>query len=85
MVRNMTGIRGKAGPLEPTSEDPEGGSTDVGDISWNVPEIGLVVTTAPYRSPWHSWVVVACGGMSIGHKGMLLCGQSTEHYYGRSF
>ncbi|MCG8385418.1 MAG: hypothetical protein MJA30_07750 [Cytophagales bacterium] len=22
-------------------------------------------------TPWHSWAVVACGGMSIGHKGML--------------
>ena len=21
--------------------------------------------------PWHSWAVVACGGMSIGHKGMI--------------
>jgi aminobenzoyl-glutamate utilization protein B len=31
----------------------------------------LLATTAPYKAPWHSWVVVACGGMSIGHKGML--------------
>lgn len=65
------GINGKVNPLEPTLEHPEGGSTDVGDVSWIVPEIGLLVTTAPYESPWHSWVVVACGGMSIGHKGML--------------
>ena len=21
--------------------------------------------------PWHSWAVVACSGMSIGHKGMV--------------
>ncbi|MCB0847975.1 MAG: amidohydrolase, partial [Bacteroidetes bacterium] len=28
-------------------------------------------TTAPVATPWHSWAVVACGGMSIGHKGML--------------
>ncbi|MCC6463603.1 MAG: amidohydrolase, partial [Saprospiraceae bacterium] len=26
---------------------------------------------APLKAPWHSWAVVACGGMSIGHKGML--------------
>jgi aminobenzoyl-glutamate utilization protein B len=31
----------------------------------------LIVTTTPNQAPWHSWVVVACGGMSIGHKGML--------------
>jgi aminobenzoyl-glutamate utilization protein B len=57
--------------LRPTKPDPEGGSSDVGDVSWNVPEIGLVVSTAPKEIPWHSWAVVACGGMSIGHKGML--------------
>ena len=57
-------------PLEETKEHPGGGSTDVGDVSWIVPEIRLGVTTAPKDTPWHSWAVVACGGMSIGHKGM---------------
>ncbi len=65
------GISGKVKPLEVTKEDPVGGSTDVGDVSYIVPEITLLATTAPYEAPWHSWVVVACGGMSIGHKGML--------------
>ena len=67
----MKGISGIIKPLETTKEDPVGGSTDVGDVSYIVPEITLLATTAPYESPWHSWVVVACGGMSIGHKGML--------------
>ena len=57
-------------PLEDTREHPGGGSTDVGDVSWNVANINLGVTTAPKDTPWHSWAVVACGGMSIGHKGM---------------
>ncbi len=57
-------------PLEATKEHPGGGSTDVGDVSWNVANINLGVTTAPKDTPWHSWAVVACGGMSIGHKGM---------------
>ena len=65
------GISGTIKPLEVTKEDPVGGSTDVGDVSYIVPEITLLATTAPYEAPWHSWVVVACGGMSIGHKGML--------------
>ena len=65
------GISGAVKPLEETKKDPDGGSTDVGDVSYIVPEITLLATTAPYQSPWHSWVVVACGGMSIGHKGML--------------
>ena len=58
-------------PLKATQENPGGGSTDVGDVSWNVPNINLGVTVAPKDTPWHSWAVVACGGMSIGHKGML--------------
>lgn len=65
------GIKGKPNPFKQTKPDPDGGSSDVGDISWIVPEISLQATTAPYGAPWHSWVVVACGGMSIGHKGML--------------
>jgi aminobenzoyl-glutamate utilization protein B len=58
-------------PLEETRENSGGGSTDVGDVSWNVPNINLGVTVAPKDTPWHSWAVVACGGMSIGHKGMI--------------
>ncbi|KPM33776.1 Amidohydrolase [Croceitalea dokdonensis DOKDO 023] len=58
-------------PLRETLDTPGGGSTDVGDVSWNVPNINLGVTVAPKDTPWHSWAVVACGGMSIGHKGMV--------------
>ena len=74
--QEQLGISGGIKPLEKTKPDPDGGSTDVGDVSWIIPEISMVATTAPYKSPWHSWVVVACGGMSIGHKGMLLAGKS---------
>jgi aminobenzoyl-glutamate utilization protein B len=70
------GINGAIKPLEVKREDPSGGSTDVGDVSYIVPEITLMATTAPYESPWHSWVVVASGGMSIGHKGMLFASKS---------
>ncbi|WP_297798030.1 amidohydrolase [uncultured Eudoraea sp.] len=64
------GMDSKISPLKETKEHPGGGSTDVGDVSWNVPNINLSVTVAPKDTPWHSWAVVACGGMSIGHKGM---------------
>lgn len=70
------GINGAIKPLEVTREDPNNGSTDVGDVSFIVPEITLLATTAPYESPWHSWVVVACGGMGIGHKGMLFASKA---------
>jgi aminobenzoyl-glutamate utilization protein B len=57
--------------MEETLEHPSGGSTDVGDVSYVAPVIRLRATTAPKGTPWHSWAVVACGGMSIGHKGMV--------------
>ena len=69
--KEQIGMDSKIKPLEETREHPGGGSTDVGDVSWNVANINLGVTTAPKDTPWHSWAVVACGGMSIGHKGML--------------
>lgn len=64
-----TGLNGTPKPLE--GQEAEGGSTDVGDISWIVPTLHLSVTTAPQDTPWHAWPVGACGGMSIGHKGMV--------------
>ncbi|MEQ9423675.1 MAG: amidohydrolase [Cyclobacteriaceae bacterium] len=69
--KEQVGLDSKIRPLRETLEHPGGGSTDVGDVSWLVPEIRLGVTTAPVDTPWHSWAVVACGGMSIGHKGMM--------------
>ena len=53
-----------------------GGSTDVGDISWVVPTAGLSTATwVPGTSP-HTWQAVAAGGMSIGHKGMILAAKT---------
>ena len=68
--KEQVGIESIISPLEETQEHPMGGSTDVGDVSFVVPTIRLSATTAPKGTPWHSWAVVACGGMSIGHKGM---------------
>jgi aminobenzoyl-glutamate utilization protein B len=58
-------------PLEPIKKDPQGGSTDVGDVSWVVPTLHFYVATAPFEVPWHAWPVVASSRMSIGHKGMM--------------
>jgi aminobenzoyl-glutamate utilization protein B len=66
-----TGLATALKPFDRTPGPPEGGSTDVADVSWNIPTIHLSVTTAPLAAPWHGWPVVACGGMSIGHKGMI--------------
>lgn len=68
--KEEVGIESVISPMEETLEHPGGGSTDVGDVSYIAPVIRLRATTAPKGTPWHSWAVVACGGMSIGHKGM---------------
>jgi len=51
------------------------GSTDVGDVSWAAPTVGFRTATWVPGTPAHSWQAVAAGGMSIGHKGMLLAAQ----------
>jgi aminobenzoyl-glutamate utilization protein B len=75
-IQRATGVEAKGlnGAIQPLTEpkaDPPGGSTDVGDVSWIVPTLHLSVTTAPEGAPWHAWPVVASGGMSIGHKGLV--------------
>ena len=66
------GVVGEVQPLrDPPPAEPNGGSTDVGDVSWLVPTINLSVVTGVWNSPWHAWPVVATGAMPIGHKGML--------------
>jgi aminobenzoyl-glutamate utilization protein B len=58
-------------PLRQTT-DAGGGSTDVGDVSWNVPTVGLRTATWVPGVPAHSWQAVACGGTEIGTKGMMI-------------
>lgn len=65
------GLKGEVKPFEENPGPAEGGSTDVADVSWNIPTIHVSVVTAGLGVPWHGWSVVACGGMSIGHKGMI--------------
>jgi aminobenzoyl-glutamate utilization protein B len=48
------------------------GSTDVGDVSWVVPTTGFNAACWVPGTPGHSWQAVACGGTTIGKKGMLL-------------
>lgn len=59
----------KVKPLKIES-DAGGGSTDVGDVSYAVPTVGLRAATWAPGTPAHSWQAVACGGTEIGTKGM---------------
>ncbi|MGB5659479.1 MAG: amidohydrolase [Thermoanaerobaculia bacterium] len=64
------GLKGEIKALDLDPGPPEGGSTDVADVSWAVPTLHFSVTTAAFEAPWHAWPVVAAGRTSIGHKGM---------------
>lgn len=48
------------------------GSTDVGDVSWLVPTTGFSTSCWAPGTPGHSWQAIACGGTTIGKKGMQL-------------
>ena len=73
-IQRATGVPevGMFTGVNPLEDQPqEGGSTDVGDISWIAPTLHVTIATSPKGAPWHGWPVVASGGMSIGHKGMV--------------
>jgi aminobenzoyl-glutamate utilization protein B len=57
-------------------ERPGLGSTDVGDVSWTVPTVGLRTATWVPGTSAHSWQATAAGGMTIGYKGMNVASQT---------
>ncbi len=70
----------EAQTIQPYKEIDEknrsGGSTDVADVSWVVPTVGLRVATWIPGTPSHSWQAVACGGTDIGIKGMMVAAKT---------
>lgn len=58
--------------LQDPEKEPEGGSTDVSEVSWITPTLHISTTCAPFGIPWHSWAVVAASKHSVGYKGMFL-------------
>lgn len=62
--------------IEPFREAHTMGSTDVGDVSWNVPTAGLRTATFVPGTGLHTWQAVAAGGMSIGHKGAIVAAKT---------
>lgn len=61
-------------PIDTSVEDPKfaklGGSTDVGDVSWIIPTLGIYTTTYAAGTIMHGWTAVAQGLSSIAMKGM---------------
>lgn len=57
--------------LKEKTDPVDGGSTDVGDVSWMIPTSGFGTACFALESPGHSWQNVAAIGSPLGHKGMM--------------
>ncbi|MSU65159.1 MAG: amidohydrolase [Opitutus sp.] len=57
-------------PFTPNPPREGGGSTDIGDVSWAVPTVGMRAAAFAPGTPGHSWQAAACGGTTLGLKGM---------------
>jgi aminobenzoyl-glutamate utilization protein B len=51
-------------------------STDLADVSWNVPTVSVIGATFVPGVPAHSWQATACAGGTIGVKGMMVAAKS---------
>jgi aminobenzoyl-glutamate utilization protein B len=51
-------------------------STDLADVSWNVPTVSMTAATFVPGVPAHSWQATACAGATIGAKGMIVAAKS---------
>ncbi|MDR1779533.1 MAG: amidohydrolase [Tannerella sp.] len=58
-------------PLAEERPSTGGGSTDVGDVSWNVPTVSFGTAGFVPGSAGHSWQNVASGGSTIGTKSLI--------------
>lgn len=61
--------------IKPFAVDLSKGSTDVGDVSWNVPTVGLGTATFIPGTGLHTWQAVATGGTPLAHKGTVLAAE----------
>lgn len=62
--------------IYPLHTEQNQGSTDVGDVSYAVPVVGLSAATWVPGTTAHSWQAVACGGTDIGIKGMIVASKT---------
>lgn len=75
-IQKTLGVKeeGYSTKIEPFEEPKtiSGGSTDVSDVSWNVPTNGeMKVATRPLGSPNHSWAMTSGSCSGAGFRGML--------------
>ena len=62
--------------VKPLHIEKNQASTDVGDVSYAVPTVGVETATWVTGTSAHSWQAVACGGTDIGIKGMMVAAKT---------
>ncbi len=62
--------------IKPLYIEKNQGSTDVGDVSYIVPTVGVETATWVPGTSAHSWQAVACSGGDIGIKGMIVAAKT---------
>jgi aminobenzoyl-glutamate utilization protein B len=67
---------GSEAEVQPITSAFTPASTDLGDVSWKVPTTEISTATWVPGTPAHSWQAVACDGMSIGVKGMMVAAKT---------
>jgi len=75
-LANQRPLESTAAVTEYRGAIPVPASTDVGDISWNVPTAEFGTATWVPGTPPHSWQAVAAGGMSLGVQGMMVAAKT---------
>jgi aminobenzoyl-glutamate utilization protein B len=63
-------------PFHPNPPREATGSTDVGDVSWIVPTMGVRTACFAPGAPSHSWQSAACAGTTLGLKGMAVAAKT---------
>ena len=68
-----------AAMVKPLQIETNLGSTDVGDVSYAVPTVGVDAATWVPGTSAHSWQAVAAGGTDIGIKGMMVAAKTMTY------
>jgi len=65
-----------AAVVKPMVPESSMGSTDVGDVSYVVPTVGMSAATWVPGTPAHSWQATACGGKDMAARGMIVAAKT---------
>lgn len=63
-------------PLANEVQPPQGGSTDVAEVSRKAPTVSIYVATAGLNLPWHSWATSASHGRPSAAKGATIAAKT---------